>query len=297
MQYPPSGPVVLKTNLGDHAGTAALKRGDGPSELVTFDFCGPKTANEGFKPMIREGFYQAGELAIVSYLQAKVYGKPLVLLPAVVLGGFLHHCIRYNPAHGAMMPRDIEGAMVGTRVYTQTTCVWVRGVLQEEYGVDLSRVTWGVADESHLAEYQDPPNCRKLPPGRKLEDLLGTGEIVAAVVSPQAPPDPQATELIPDAHQAAQAWGRKRDLVPINHMVVVDQALSEQRPDVVRDIWRMLLESKRIAGETPAIRFGIEPNRKALELVIDYAVSQQIIPRRFHVDDLFDDTTRALTGG
>ncbi len=61
------------------------------SDLVTFDFCGPKVANEGFKPMVREGKFDAGELAIVTFLQAKTYGKPLTLLPAVVMGRFQHH--------------------------------------------------------------------------------------------------------------------------------------------------------------------------------------------------------------
>jgi 4,5-dihydroxyphthalate decarboxylase len=294
MLYPASGPVTLKTNLGDHGIVAALKHGDVRSDLVSFDFCGPKGAIGGFKPMIRDGAYQAGELAIVSYLQAKAYGKPLVLLPAVVVGGFLHHCIRYDLAHGRLGPKDVEDRVVGARVYAQTTCVWVRGVLQHEYGVNLDRISWSVADEPHLAEYRDPPNCRPLPPGRSLEELLAAGEIAAAVVGSQTPPDARAATLIPDAQQAAQAWSRKLGLTPINHMFVVDQALSVQRPDVVREIYRMLMESKRAAGEIPTIRFGIEPNRRALELIIDYAVEQRVIPRRLEVDELFDDTTRVL---
>jgi 4,5-dihydroxyphthalate decarboxylase len=284
----------LRTNLGDHAVTAALKRGDVQSDLVSFDFCGPKVANEGFKPMVRDGYFQAGELAIVTYLQARAYGKKLVLLPAVVLGGFLHHCIRYNPAHGMLSPKDIEGRVVGTRIYAQTTSVWVRGILQEEYGIDPGRVIWGVSDEPHLAECRDPPNCRTLPPGRKLEEWLHDGSIAAALVSPQAPPAPDTATLIANPQEAALAWGRRHNTVPINHMFVVDQALSEQRPDIIREIWRLLLESKAAAGDTPTIRFGIEANRRALELIIDYTVAQQIIPHRVAVDDLFDDTTRAL---
>ncbi len=293
-EFPATGRVTLATNLADHAVTAAMKQGRVTSDLVTLDYCGPRVANEGFKPMIRQGAFDAGELAIVSYLQARAAGKRLVLLPAVVLGGPLHHCLRYNPARRAMAPRDLEGGVVGIRAYTQTTCVWIRGFLQHQYVVDLDRVTWAVADESHLAEYRDPANCRPLPAGRKLEELLDSGEIDATVVSPQAPPDPKAATLLPDAMEAARAWERDHGAVPINHMFVVSQDLSEQRPDVVRDIYRMLVASKQAAPANPSIAFGIEPNRKALELIIQYSVEQKILPRKLEVDELFDDVTRSL---
>ena len=89
-KYPTSGPVTLKTNLADYAMTKALKEGAVTSDLVKFDFCGPKVANQGFKPMVRERAFDAGELAIGTFLQAKAYGKPVTLLPAVVMGRFQH---------------------------------------------------------------------------------------------------------------------------------------------------------------------------------------------------------------
>src|SRR5688572_13129787 len=145
--YPKTGPVTLSTNLADYPVTRALKAGAVKSDLVTFDFCGPKVANEGFKPMVREGKFDAGELAIVTFLQAKVYGKPLVLLPAVVMGRGQHHTIHYNVARGPLSPKDIEGKRFGTRSYSVTTGVWVRGILHDEYGVDPNRVTWCVTGD------------------------------------------------------------------------------------------------------------------------------------------------------
>ena len=124
--------------------TRALKAARVTSDLVTFDFCGPKVANQGFKPMVREGTFDAGELAIGTFLQAKVYGKPLVLLPAVVMGRSQHHTIVYNHAKGELGPKDLEGRRVGVRSYTQTTGIWVRGILQHEYGVDLEQGDLGV---------------------------------------------------------------------------------------------------------------------------------------------------------
>src|SRR5262249_61152848 len=94
--FPTAGKVRVRTNLADYPVVRALKAGGVRSDLVEFDFCGPKVANQGFKPMINEGTYDAGELAIGSFLQAKAYGRPLVILPAVVMARFQHNFIVYN---------------------------------------------------------------------------------------------------------------------------------------------------------------------------------------------------------
>ena len=104
--------------------------------------------------MVRENAYDAGELAIVTFLQAKAFGKPYVLLPAPISGRFQHHCIGYSIEHGELRPKDIEGRKVGVRTYAQTTGLWVRGILQHEYGVDLNKVTWLTIDDAHLAEHE-----------------------------------------------------------------------------------------------------------------------------------------------
>jgi 4,5-dihydroxyphthalate decarboxylase len=177
--------------------------------------------------------------------------------------------------------------------------VWVRGILQNEYGVDLDEVTWITFDESHLAEYSDPPNCQRAPKGKKLVDMLLDREVDAALLGSNMPNDPRLKTLIPDADAAALAWWKKYGVTPINHMYVVKQSLCQARPDVVREIYRMLLAS-RAAGPQPApgslnmAPNGVEANRRSLELVIDYAFQQKVIPRKFTLDELFDDTTRAL---
>src|SRR5258708_34668161 len=129
-EYQKSGPVTLRTNLADYAVTKALKAGAIASDLVTFDFCGPKVAFQGFKPMVRERAFDASELAIATFLQAKVYGKPVVLLPAVVMGRFQHNHALRCVARGPLPPGEIAGRRCGNRSYTQTTGLWVRGILQ-----------------------------------------------------------------------------------------------------------------------------------------------------------------------
>ena len=170
--FPPTGKVRLRTNLADYPVVRALKEGKVRSDLVEFDFCGPKIANQGFKPMISEGAYDAGELAIGSFLQAKVYGRPLVLLPAVVMARFQHHTIVYNASKGELAPKDLEGRRIAVRSYTQTTGIWVRGILKHEHGVDLCRLRWVCTDDAHVAEYRDPPIVERPGPGAKTLDQM-----------------------------------------------------------------------------------------------------------------------------
>lgn len=297
MEVPAIGPLKLRTNLADYPVTMALKEGRVSSSLVELDFCGPKTAHEGFKDMLRRNTYDAGELAIVTYLQAKIYGKPWVLLPTPIHGRFQHHCIGYNVEYGALQPRDIEGRKVGVRTYAQTTGLWVRGILQHEYGVDLDKVTWLTIDESHLAEYHDPANCQQLPKGSRIDQMMLSGELAAAILGVDMPKDPRVRTLIPDPHTAAQEWHRRESVIPINHLFVVHQDVSKRRPDVVREIYRLLAESRAQAPATVVAALpplGFEANRKGIGMAIDWAFEQKIIPRRLSVEELFDDVTASL---
>jgi 4,5-dihydroxyphthalate decarboxylase len=298
MVFPIKGVVTLKTNLADYPVTKAMKDGRITSPIVKLDFCGPETAHDGFKPMVRENKFDAGELAIVTFLQAKAYGKPYVILPAPISGRFQHHCIGYNIEHGALKPKDIEGRRVGVRTYAQTTGLWVRGVLKHEYGVDLDTVTWGVFDEAHLAEHTDPPNCIRFPKGsKKLAQMMLDGDIAAAILGADMPKDARIRTLVPDPHEAAEAWHKRTGVIPINHLFAVRAELSRERPDVVAEIYRMIVESRAAAGPAAAKNippFGVEANRKTLQMAIDWSLEQKIIPRRLEVDELFDDATRKL---
>jgi 4,5-dihydroxyphthalate decarboxylase len=293
--FPQAGPIALKTHLAEYPVTRALRAGEVRSDLVKLDFIGPKQAYEGFKPMVREGAYDASELALVTFLQAKAYGKPLVALPAIVLGRFQHGLIGYNAAKGELKPKDLEGRRVGVRSYTQTTGVWLRGILRHEYGVDLSKVQFVTMEDPHVTEYRDPPFVERASGAKKLDQMLLDGDVDAAIMG-DLPKDPNIRPLIPDPDAAARAWHAKHGAVQINHIFVVNEQLSKTRPDVVQEIFRLLLASKR-AGPTGAIDslpFGVEAMRKPLELIAQYALEQKIIPRPITVDELFDDTTRAL---
>ncbi|HEX9464888.1 MAG TPA: phosphate ABC transporter substrate-binding protein [Alphaproteobacteria bacterium] len=290
-------PLRLHTLLADYPNTLALKKGEVRSPLVNFDFADIKIANQGFKPLVRESKFDAGELAIVTYLQAKQYGKPYALLPAVVMGRGQHHTIAYNAERGTLRPADLPGRRVGVRAYSQTTGVWLRGILQNDYGVDIGRVTWVTVEDPHLAEYRDPPNVDRQPAGKVMLDMLLAGEIDAAIVGDKLPDDKRVKYLIPDPQAAAQAWADKHGFSPVNHFFVVREAIAKERPDVVKEIFRLLALSKTAAGGTAKpdpLPMGINAVRDALTLIVEYAVQQRLIPRRFSIDELFDPAMRAL---
>ncbi len=289
--------TTLRTNLADYPVTMAIKDGRVRSDIVSLDCCGPEQAHNGFKAMLRENQFDAGELAIVTYLQAKAYGKPYIALPAPISGRFQHHCAGFNRELGHLDPKDIEGKRVGVRTYAQTTGLWIRGILRHEYGVDLDKVTWCTVGEGHLAEYGDPPNCERLPKGSDIGQMMLDGELAATLQGIDLPKDPRVERLVPNPHEAARDWYAREGVVPINHLFVVHESISRDRPDIVREIFRMIKESRDLAEggvPEPFPPLGFEANRKGIQLAIDWALDQKIIPRKLSMEELFDDTTRAL---
>ncbi len=293
------GKTTLHTMLGNYPNTKALKSAAIQSSLVDFDFVEVKVANNLFKSVVRDAKYDVAELAIATYLQAKAYGKPYVLLPAVLVSRGQHHTIAYNSDRGVLRPSDLAGKRVGVRAYTVTTGTWVRGILASDYGVDLSKIEWISFEDPHVAEYRDPSFVKRAPAGKEMVQMLLDGEIDAAVVGDKLP-DPRLKHLIPDPEAAAQKWAERHHGIPINHMVVVRESLSRSRPDLIQDVFQRLHDSKRAAGLADGAaldpyRFGVDACRPILEVIIDYCHRQQLIPRRMSVDELFDDTTRRLT--
>ena len=281
----------LRTLLGDHASTAALKNGTVGSDLVAFDFAQYSPTNKGFKPMVREQAFDVAEMAIVTYLMAKSFDKPMVLLPDAVLARFQHGHALYNAKRGRLAPRDLAGKRVGIRSFTTTTGAWLRGILANDHGVNLDSVEWVTFEDAHVAEYKD--TTRRAPPGKQIVQMLIDGEVDAVLGEKAEHPDLQP--LFADVAGEEKAWLARHGVVPVNHMVVVSRQLCEQHPDVVREIHRMLAESARLASSGP--RLTAEEVRRSLALITRYSAEQGLIPREYAVDELFDDVTRPLLGG
>jgi 4,5-dihydroxyphthalate decarboxylase len=279
----------LRTLLGDHPGTAALKNGSIKSDLVTLDFADYSPTHKGFKPMVREQAFDVSEMAIVTYVMAKSFGKPMVLLPSVVMARSQHAYALYNAKSGTLTPRDLNNKRVGIRSFTTTTGAWLRGILANDYGVDLNSIDWVTFEDAHVAEFRD--TTVRAPQGKQIVQMLVDGDLDA--VLGEKSDHPALKPLFPDVAREEKSWFEKHQVMPINHMVVVSEALSAKHPDVVREVFRMLQQSA--ARAPPASpRFSAEEMRRSLEMIIRYTAQQGLIPRQFAVDELFDDLTRTL---
>jgi 4,5-dihydroxyphthalate decarboxylase len=254
-------------------------------------------------------------MAITTYLCAKAHGKRFTALPIFLVRGFHHGAIVCNTTGGISHPKDLEGRKVGVnRGYTVTTGVWARSILQDEYDVDLGRVTWVLSGDEHVEEYQPPPNVVPMASGNTLEDQLAAGELAAAIGVEVEHPD--VAPLIPDAADAGFRALRQRGLYPINHLVVVKDELLEEHPGLAREICdvfaaakdryvqrlrdgaieapdatdRMYARVLEITGKDP-LPYGIAPNRAVVELLIRHAVTQRILDRAPAVEELFPEST------
>lgn len=283
----------LRAVLGNHPHIRAVKNGELRSDLFDLDFTEFTPTNAAFKPMVREQAFDVCEMAIVTHLMARAHGKPLVLLPAAVVGRFQHGHALYRADRGTLVPADLEGKRVGIRSFTTTTGAWMRGILANDHGVNLDRINWVTFEEPHVAEYVD--STERAPKGSTIIQMLRDGELDAVLGETSS--DPTLKPLFADPAAEAARWYQRHGVVPVNHLVVVTKLLATSRPDVVRSLYDLLKRSKAEAGPPgmpDLLPFGVAANRKPLDLMIDYCVQQALIPRRVTVDELFDDTTRDL---
>jgi len=284
------GLLRVRAMLGDYANTRALKSGAVASGRLTFDYDDVKLPQTAFKAVVR-GEYDVAELAIVTYLQALAHGKPVLLLPTVVMAIPPHPCLAYNSAKGVLGPGDLAGKRIGIRAHSVTTVTWVRGILANDYGVDLDRINWVSFEDPHVPECVEPPNVKRAPAGKKLVDMLRAGELDAGVVSVADQKDGLLKPVIPDPAAALQRWREHHGARPLNHVMVMHRDLARAEPWVADEVVRLLQASAAAAPDMPNadyIQSGIAAMRTSLELIIHYAFQQGLIPRRFAVDELFN---------
>ena len=197
---------TLSACIGNYPHTKALKSGDIKSDRVALNFTEVNPVNRAFLMMVRELKFDVCEMAIVTYLQAKAYGKPLMLLPATMLGRFQQSALLYNSERGTLKVEDLPGRRVGVRAFSQTTGVWIRGILWKDYGLDLGKVNWVTFEDAHVAEYRDPPGVERAAAGKDITKMLLDGELDAAIFGGEMPTDPRLKSVIADAEGAGRDW-------------------------------------------------------------------------------------------
>ena len=314
------GDVPLRAVSRTQGNNRAVKDGTVAPDGFTFDWVEVTPLVAGFRRMVRNLDFDVCEMALTTYLCARAHGVRFTAVPVFIVRGFHHGAILRNTASEVREPGDLEGRRVGVnRGYTVTTGVWARGILAEEYGVDLDKVTWVRSGDEHVADYRPPGNVESLSDGQSLPDALQSGELPAAVgltldAATVAP-------LLPDPEAAGLGALRERGLYPINHTVVIRDEVLIEHPNVATAVFEAFTESKRryvdalraselehpdeadqmyrrvmdVTGGDP-LPYGVEPNRDMLETLARYAVDQHIVDGPVDVASLFAPAARDLVG-
>ena len=234
----------LKTVFRPDGHTVALKDGTVKPRTFDIDYEDVPILIQAFRRMVRGLEFDICEMAITTYICAKAHGKRFTAIPVFPARVFHHGAILYNTKAGIRSPKDLEGRTVGVhRGYTVTTGVWIRSILQHEHGVDLNKITWLLSGDEHVAEYRPPGNVVPIEKGKKLEDMVASGEIPAAVNIEVDHPD--VKPLIPNPTEAGFEALRRSGHYPINHTVVVKDELLDAYPDLGADIFNAFVEAKR----------------------------------------------------
>jgi 4,5-dihydroxyphthalate decarboxylase len=310
----------LKTVTRTQGNNEALKDGTVKPDGFAFDFVEVDPLIDAFRRMVREREFDVSEMAMTTYITARSFGKRITALPIFLMRAFHHGAIKHNVRSAIRAPKDLEGKHVGVnRGYTVTTGLWARSILSRQYGVDLSKITWVLSGDEHVAEYRPPANVVPIEKGRKMADLLASGELPAAIGVDIENPD--VKPLISNPREAAYEALRATGHYPINHLMVVKSELLEGDASLGPAIFEAFAEAKRlyverlkagaiakptavdemhkrvmeITGADP-LPYGIEPNRKMLEEVAASALEQKIITRPVTVEELFPRNTRSLVG-
>ena len=290
--------VTLHTAFANYPHVRAIKDGTVASPRIRFDFENVPVITRAFRRMVRTLDFDLCEMALTTLAQAHAFGIPITALPIVVMRGFHHAalvCATGSPIRG---PADLSGKRVGVRAFSQTTGIWVRGILLDEYGVDHRDITWVTEEDAHVQEYADPPNVVRIAPGQDLKAILLAGEIDAGIALNGI--DPAAVRpVITNPMAAAASWFRKTGAYPVNHLLCLKSDLVAVHPWLPAELMRLFVAAKAAATEPSAearfipivgpdpLPYGLEANRTGIELCLRYAAEQGLVPQVYRADEVF----------
>jgi len=310
----------LTTVTRTQGNNRALKEGAVKPRTVELEFVEVDPLIDAFRRMVRGLEFDVSEMAMTTYLAAREQGKRFTALPVFLVRAFHHGAIVVNTKSGIRTPKDLEGKRVGVnRGYTVTTGVWARSVLQHQYGVDLSKITWVLSGDEHVAEFRPPANVVPIERGARMADLVASGELPAAIGVEVDHPD--VKPLIANAKEAGFEALAASGHYPINHTIVVKDELLAAHPRLAADLFDAFAESKRryveklkagviekptaademykrvmhVTGGDP-LPYGVRPNRATLDELMASAKEQGIIKRPFAMEELFPRETLSLVG-
>ncbi|MET7683327.1 ABC transporter substrate-binding protein [Streptomyces sp. NPDC005423] len=311
----------LSLVLGDYAHARDIPAPVTDAATYTVEEVEVRPVIGAYRRMIRDLEFDVCELAPVSYLMARQAGVPLTAVPVFLNRRFHHGDIQCGARSGIQVPRDLEGRRVGVRAYSVSTGVWARGVLTEEYGVDIDKITWVVDDDDHV-EGRVPSNVERVTDGRSLGELLRAGEIDAAFTgnagtgragAPRtgwsAAPEPGTTDgdtpypLFPEADLLARDHYLRTGVYPLHSLIALRADLVDRDPSLPTALYAALTEAKqrRVAADPDwtqlprfarqgaqiggdPVPYGVAANEPSLAALVRYSRDQGLLDADFPDD-------------
>ena len=290
-------PVTLRTAFASYPHVRALKDGSVSSPRIRFDFEDVPMITRAFRRMVRTLDFDLCEIALTTLAQAYAAGQPITGLPVVVMRGF-HHAALVCPVDSPIRsPADLRGKRIGVRAWSQTTGIWVRGILRDSYGVDHRDIVWVTAEDAHVLNTAEPANVERIGDGQDLNTLLLAGVIDAGIALTGLGPE-RVRPVIADPMTAAAAWYRQTGIYPVNHLLCLKTDLAKVHPWLPAELVNLFVRAKAESREPSAearftpivgpdpLPYGLEQNRAAIELCLRYAAEQGLVPRAHDPDEL-----------
>jgi 4,5-dihydroxyphthalate decarboxylase len=323
-----AAPLRLKMALATYGHTAAIKDGTIPIEGVEPEFVTVDPQIAAYRRMVRNVEFDVCEIAPSTYMIAREHGAPFKALPIFVSRNFHHSGFVYRPDAGINQPKDLEGKHAGVRAYSVTTGIWTRGVLQNEYGIDISKITWWVDDEEHVTTLKLPPYVKHVPEGKSLVSMMAAGELQAGFTGPAglgrtgAPKEGWAAgaanpvkdnyvSFFKDSRKLEAEWFKRTGIYPFHGTLVVKDSVLKEHPWVVRSLFKAYTEAKqryfknlppadkmdakeKLLAELGSIvgdplPYGIKANLPSIEALMKYVHQQGMLQRSYQVSDFFVD--------
>lgn len=273
----------LTAALGRYPHTAALMDGTVTTPGIALRVEAVKPISRAFAPMVRELRYDVSEMAIATVLMALAAGVPITLLPVAVAARFQERALLCRTDSTLGGPAELAGKRIGVRSYSQTTGMWLRGILADAEGLDPSDLHWTVFEDAHVQGFQDPPWVSRAPDGADLLAMLRDGEIDAAIVGSDVPSDPAFRTLYQDPDSAGQRFVDRYGFVPVNHLVVMKRSLAADHPDLPGRLLGLFGDARG----TSALPFGRDALRPAFHVANRFAHQQGLVPRLLTEEEIW----------
>ncbi|MFG2781332.1 hypothetical protein ACGFY7_26215 [Streptomyces prunicolor] len=280
--------VLGRDDLAAAAASAVREAGTEPERLAV------KPVHKASRGFVNESAADVCEVAIATVLQAVAHGKPVLLLPVTTLGRHQHQTL---VTLGRLSAAEVQGHSVGVRAWSQTTGVWMRGFLTEQYGVDLRKANWTTYEGSHVDGADDPGWVQRAPDGAKLQTDFLEGRLDFGIMGNELPADDRIRTAVDNARQTAEQWSQEQGFIPVNHVVGVSERAAAEHPAAVLaayDAMRSVLTATADPGPVPLHPVGFEALRGAFTKAAAYALEQGVIPRAVDYDELVERSCTAL---